>query len=417
MTDQEHEATETRPMSEIKRNPIVVQASNPLLDTGMFEQMNRVATAMASMKLVPGHLQGSIGDCLLVVEQAIRRGLSPTDLAQHTFVVHGKLGYEGKAVAAWCNTSPLIKGSLKYEYSGEGSKRKIVVSGTLVDRDEPDVIEGTVQQWATDNENWKKNPDQMLSYRGAREWARRHTPEILLGVSTEDDLQAQFGRGPEGALDISEHVTEEAPKRSQFKGEVEPPYSIVGPEGEILRELGAAEFADEILAMLSEPGCDYNTIVERHEADIERLSEKHKEGCYEPIWKLVNQLAYPDDVPESATQSDKPSVTDRTGEVEVANVGEDDAAETEKSGASEPETEQKATNGTGAIVLEQNDDDSINWEKFVTDMMAAIANAESVDAVKKLMKDYNQWIVQLGTSGHKRSEKKIRDTAGQKALA
>ena len=44
--------------------------------------------------------------------------------------------------------------------------------------------------WTTSNEQWKKNPDQMLAYRGAREWARRYMPEAVLGIHADDDLAA-----------------------------------------------------------------------------------------------------------------------------------------------------------------------------------------------------------------------------------
>ena len=58
----------------------------------------------------------------------------------------------------------------------------------LVGDAEPREVIGTVAGWKTGNEQWKKNTDQMLAYRGAREWARRYMPEAILGIHADDEL-------------------------------------------------------------------------------------------------------------------------------------------------------------------------------------------------------------------------------------
>jgi hypothetical protein len=62
------------------------------------------------------------------------------------------------------------------------------VFGTLKGETEPRVIEGTVEGWMTQNKQWQTMADQMLAYRGAREWARRHMPETLLGIHADEEL-------------------------------------------------------------------------------------------------------------------------------------------------------------------------------------------------------------------------------------
>jgi len=37
---------------------------------------------------------------------------------------------------------------------------------------------------------WKSDPDQQLGYYSARSWARRHFPELLLGVYTQEEMAA-----------------------------------------------------------------------------------------------------------------------------------------------------------------------------------------------------------------------------------
>lgn len=181
----------TTPKAE--RIPVAFDHDNPAslyVDTGIFEQIQRVAVMMSQSQFVPKHLQGKekVADCVLVVGQALRWRADPFAVAQHTYVISGKLGYEGKLIAAMVNSSPKLKDNLNFEYSGEGKNRKVVVSGKLTGSKTLRTIEGTVGAWETTNSQWTKNPDQMLAYRGAREWARRHMPEVLLGVNADDDI-------------------------------------------------------------------------------------------------------------------------------------------------------------------------------------------------------------------------------------
>jgi hypothetical protein len=170
----------------------------------VFNQLQRVAILMAESQLVPSHLQKKVADCFLVCSQAIRWGMDPFAAAQHIYIVHGKVGWEGKIVAAIVNTRLAVK--LNYEYSGKrGTKeRSVVVSGTMRGEKKPREVEGSVDDWATANDQWKgaSQIDQMLAYRGAREWARRYMPEAVLGVYSDDEVR-------EIALKEKESVTDD----------------------------------------------------------------------------------------------------------------------------------------------------------------------------------------------------------------
>ena len=72
----------------------------------------RLAEFMARARTLPKHLQASPGDCLMVVEQAMRWGMSPFAVAQATSVISGKMMYEGKLVAAAVETSAPSPGNL-----------------------------------------------------------------------------------------------------------------------------------------------------------------------------------------------------------------------------------------------------------------------------------------------------------------
>ena len=180
----------------------VVEDTGPncyLLDTGRFEHMQRIATLMSSASLIPEHLKLSksgaltpqqvMGNCFLIVNQAIRWGLDPFAVAPETYVVGGKLGFQGKLIAALVNARAGLADRLNYTFAGRGDDLTITVSGRFKDEDQPRTITLRVGDAKTQNQMWTKDPEQKLVYSGATKWARRHCPEIILGVLTDDDLE------------------------------------------------------------------------------------------------------------------------------------------------------------------------------------------------------------------------------------
>jgi len=148
----------------------------------------KLAQAMASARMVPQHLQSSPGDCLMVIEQAMRWQMSPFAVAQSTAVVKGKMCFEGKLVAAAIQTSGVLEGRLNYEFTGEGDSRAVICTGLIRGEKKARTVEVKLSEARTENQWWKKTPDQMLTYHAARVWARRHTPEVMLGVYAPEEM-------------------------------------------------------------------------------------------------------------------------------------------------------------------------------------------------------------------------------------
>ena len=185
---------------------LVAESELAVFDTAAFEHMWRVAKLMATSTLVPEHLvkdkdknplpaETAASNCFLVVNQSRKWKADPFAVAQETFVERGKIGYSGKLIAAVVQTRPEIDGRLLYELSGEGESRKIVVRGKLKGDPEVKEVSGTYAQWRTYdkqggvNKSWSNGTDQMLRYRGAREWARAYIPEAVVGILSEDEVQ------------------------------------------------------------------------------------------------------------------------------------------------------------------------------------------------------------------------------------
>lgn len=163
----------------------------------------RLAEMMSSGKLVPAHLQKSPGDCLMIIEQAMRWGMSPFAVAQCTSVIQGKLMFEGKLVAAALHSSGALVSRMNYEYSGAGDNRTCRATAMLAGENTPRTVDVVLKDVVTNNGIWKKQPDQQLAYSATRTWARRHAPEVMLGVYAPDEFdEPQKAAAPEDGRTI-----------------------------------------------------------------------------------------------------------------------------------------------------------------------------------------------------------------------
>ena len=117
---------------------------------------------MARGKMVLEHLRNP-SDMLMVIEQACRWGMSPFAVARCTAIVRRRISYEGKLVSAAINASGVLQERLDYEFSGEGAARAVTARGTMRGEDKPREVVVTLASARTDNEHWKKSPDQMLT--------------------------------------------------------------------------------------------------------------------------------------------------------------------------------------------------------------------------------------------------------------
>lgn len=176
-----------------------------LMDTGRFNQMMMIAQTMASAALIPDHLIGKKkggtmeyftadeirANCFLIVNQAFRWGMDPFAVMPETYVVGGKLGYQGKLIAALVNSLADLEERLSYTYSGTKGTPDftVTVSGKIRGEKEARSVTVKVGDVKTDNQMWTKDPEQKLVYTGATKWTRRHCPEIILGILTDDDAE------------------------------------------------------------------------------------------------------------------------------------------------------------------------------------------------------------------------------------
>lgn len=163
-----------------------------------FQGVQQLANVISSMESSPIHLKGKPADCFRVTVQAVKWRMDPFAVAECTSLVHGRLCYEGKLVAAVLRSMGAIVGRLEHEITGKGQDAAITITGLPKGGKKPCSVSGTVREWRTIGKDkagnridnaWDKQPETMLVYRGTRQWARLFTPEAILGVYTPDELE------------------------------------------------------------------------------------------------------------------------------------------------------------------------------------------------------------------------------------
>lgn len=159
------------------------------------ELMDMANLMSGSGNMVRDFYRGNPGDCAALIMICQPYGFNPFMVSWKTYKASksadAPISFEGQLVNAMVNQSAPIQGRLKYEYVGEGNTRRCTVYG--YDRETGEAITYTTPEIAkipTKNSPlWKGDPDQQLGYYAARSWARRHFPELLLGVYTREEIE------------------------------------------------------------------------------------------------------------------------------------------------------------------------------------------------------------------------------------
>lgn len=188
-----------------------------------FNRVENIARMLAHSGFTPKHLvvpndpERSVANCFRVAGNAVRWELDPFSVADQTYSVGGKLAYQGQLVIAIIHRHAGLDGKLGFTFTGKvgTDELTVTVSGKFKGAAEPSTLTLSVGQAKTDNQMWKKDPEQKLCYSGATRWARRYCPEVVLGVMTFEDLEVIAEQeAPELPVDLR---TEEEKKADEEK--------------------------------------------------------------------------------------------------------------------------------------------------------------------------------------------------------
>jgi len=160
------------------------------LSFGSASELMEFAKMMAiSGTAIPKHLRDNPGACLAITIQAKEWAMSPFAVANKSYSVNDRIGYESQLVSAVVLRRAPIIGRFEITYSGQSGTRTCTVEctttcGQKVSYTTPEFDKITVKN----SPLWKSDPDQQLSYYAQRSLCRRYFPDVLLGVYTQDEL-------------------------------------------------------------------------------------------------------------------------------------------------------------------------------------------------------------------------------------
>lgn len=172
---------------------MITTGNNGALAFNDASQLMEFAKMMAVAQVaIPKHLRESPGACLAVAIQASEWQMSPFAVANKSYSVNDRLAYEAQLINAVILRRAPIKGRFKIEYSGEKQSRRCKVSAVLTDGETVEYESPMFSEITIKNSPlWKSDPDQQLFYFSSRSMCRRHFPDVLLGVYTQDELMDQ----------------------------------------------------------------------------------------------------------------------------------------------------------------------------------------------------------------------------------
>lgn len=145
--------------------------------------------------MVKDFYRGNPGACAGLIMVCQPYGFNPFQVSWKTYKAaksgDAPIAYEAQLVNAMVNVGAPIRGKLKYAYEGDGQNRRCTITG--IDKESGDELTYTsppVGQIKVKNSPlWQSDPDMQLGYFSARSWARRHFPEMLLGVYARDEIE------------------------------------------------------------------------------------------------------------------------------------------------------------------------------------------------------------------------------------
>lgn len=169
---------------------IKISSQHGLLLQSMGDAMEFAKLMAVAKEGVRKHCRGNAGLCLSICIQAMEWQVNPFALANKSYVVNDQICYEASLFQTVVARRAPIVGRIKMEFAGEKEKRTCRVWAELSDG--TGIVEYTSPMFATiqpkNSPLWKNDPDQQLFYFAVRSFARRHFPDVMMGVYTVDEM-------------------------------------------------------------------------------------------------------------------------------------------------------------------------------------------------------------------------------------
>jgi hypothetical protein len=160
-----------------------------------FDHAQRLCKMFASSDMVPKAYQNRIDNCMVALEIANRSGTSPLAVMQNLHIIQGKPSWSSTYVIALINSSGRLKERLKFRSSGTGDDYGYEAYG--IEKTDGKELVGPKITWkmvkeegwlSKNGSKWKTMPELMFQYRAAAFFGRLHTPELMLGMQSVEEV-------------------------------------------------------------------------------------------------------------------------------------------------------------------------------------------------------------------------------------
>ncbi|MDU8429213.1 hypothetical protein RYA99_12520 [Pseudomonas syringae pv. actinidifoliorum] len=268
-----------------------------LLTGSGFEQLQRVAKALAGSTLVPvqyrafaetkeygrvtGHVPNPAGlpNCVVALNMALRMGADPLMVMQNLYVIEGRPSWSSQFIIAMLNSCGRFS-PLRFDLSEPGKSEELTYSATfwkegkkvteqrkakikhqtctawVIEKETGDRLNGPTismqmaidEGWLTKNgSKWLTMQEVMLRYRAASMLGRLYAPELLMGLQSREEVEDFIDATADGAGTYSVDVNDLRNKEPEAPSIIEEDGQTVYTQtGEIVTETAenATETAD-----------------------------------------------------------------------------------------------------------------------------------------------------------------------------
>jgi hypothetical protein len=175
-----------------------------------FALFQRRALGISKSTLIPKDFQNNVPNVMIALEMANRIGAGPLAVLQNLYVVHGKPSWSSQFIISVINTCGRFW-PLRFDVKGSGDKMACIAwtqekmcgpmkQSTLdqARKENAPILESppvTMEMakkegWVSKSgSKWQTMPELMIRYRAATFFGRLYAPELLMGMSSQDELE------------------------------------------------------------------------------------------------------------------------------------------------------------------------------------------------------------------------------------
>lgn len=180
----------------VKENEEAQVAISPFSSLQNFNAATQMAEMLTRADLLPANYRGNTGNLLVAMETANRTNRSLLYVTQNLNIIHGKPGWSAAHCIASINNSSRFEGPIEYEFQGEentdshGCRAVATTSeGKVVKGPEVTIMMAKKEGWYSRYKSkWPTMPEVMLMNRAATFFSRLYAPDILAGMSTDEEI-------------------------------------------------------------------------------------------------------------------------------------------------------------------------------------------------------------------------------------